>query len=107
MAQYHIKTLFVIQGARDYYVEAKTADEAQKNFEKEIVKNNMARETIYGIEESVTHVNNNEDTRVDIEELKKAETEAWSMQMSTILAKSRKKLKDEMGFGVPDKVLKS
>ena len=67
----------------------------------------MARETIYGIEESVTHVNNNEATRVDIAELKKAETEAWNMQMNTILAKSRKKLKDEMGFGVPDKVLKS
>ena len=88
-------------------MEAKTADEAQIAFEKEVVKNNMAKETIYGIEESVTHVNNNEATRVDIEELKKAEAEAWATQMSTILSKSQKKLKNEMNFGVPDKVLKS
>ena len=46
------------------------------------------------------------DTEVDIKALKKAErnleAEIWSTQMDTMLRKSRKKLRDEMGYGEKD-----
>ena len=102
MAQYKIETLYVIQGGREYYVEANSPDEAKKKFEKELVKNNMAKETIYAMTEDVKEIILNDGDRIDIEELKRAEATTWEMRMKKILGQSREKLRDSMGFGVPD-----
>ena len=102
MAQYKIETLYATQGAREYYIEAESADDAATKFDKEIIKNNLAKETLYMMTEDITKVTNNEDTRVDIEGFKDAEARAWKIKMNKILGTSRDQLRDEMGFGISD-----
>tara|TARA_R100001594_G_C3890361_1_gene228258 strand:+ start:237 stop:566 length:330 start_codon:yes stop_codon:yes gene_type:complete len=103
--QYKIETLFTTQGARTYYVEADNADSAVKKFEKEVVKNNQTDERIYTMTEDVRTVDAmSEDERVDVQAVKEARVVEWEEQMNIILARSRKKLKDTMGFGVPDEM---
>ena len=103
MAQYKIETLFSTQGSRTYYMEADDADTAVQDFNKELVKNNQADERIYAMTEDVKNVELIDDNeRVDIDGLKKAQALEWEQKMNTILAKTRKKLKDTMGFGIPD-----
>ena len=102
MAQYKIETLYATQGARDYYIEAESAEVAASKFNKELIKNNLAKETLYMMTEDITKVTNNEDTRVNIEDLKDSEARIWKAKMNKILGNNRKKLRDEMGFGIPD-----
>ena len=109
MAQYKITTLFLTQGAREYYQDADSADEATQAFQKQIIKNNQAKETIYMMTEEITDIICNEDTRIDLDELEEARRNQWEASMQQILENSRKKLRDTMGFGIHDepKKLKS
>ena len=102
MAQYKIETLYAIQGAREYYIEAESADDAATKFNKELIKNNLVKETLYMMTEDITKVINNEDTRVNVEDLKDSEARIWKTKMNKILGNSRDKLRDEIGFGIQD-----
>ena len=102
MAQYKIETLYATQGAREYYLDAESADDAATKFNQELIKNNLAKDTLYMMTEDITKVTSNEAERVDIEELKNAEARAWKMKMDKILGSSRDKLRNEMGFGIPN-----
>ena len=102
MAQYKIETLYATQGAREYYLDAESADDAATKFNQELIKNNLAKDTLYMMTEDITKVTNNEDTRINIEDLKDAEARTWKMKMNTLLGNTREKLRDEMGFGIPD-----
>ena len=105
MAQYKIKTLYTTQGSRDYYQDAESADEAAIAFRKQMVKNGQAREMIYMMTEDITSIEVvKEDHRVDVDEIEAARRKTWEMQMEKIIKGSRKKLKDEMGFGIPDEL---
>ena len=109
MTQYRIETLYATQGAREYYIEAESADDAAVKFNEELIKKDMIKDTLYMMTEDITKVTSNEAERVDIEELKNAEARAWKMKMDKILGTSRDKLRDEMGFGIPNepKIVKS
>ena len=102
MAQYKIETLYATQGAREYYIEAESADDAATKFNEELIKKDMIKDTLYMMTEDITKVTSNEAERVDIEELKNAEARAWKMKMDKILGNSRDKLRNEMGFGIPN-----
>ena len=102
MAQYKIETLYATQGAREYYLDAESADDAATKFNKELIKNNLAKDTLYMMTEDITKVINNEDTRINIEDLKDAEARTWKMRMNELLGNTRDKLRNEMGFGIPD-----
>ena len=102
MAQYKIETLYATQGAREYYIEAESADDAAIKFNKELIKNNLVKETLYMMTEDITKVTNNEDTRVNVEDLKDSEARIWKAKMNKLLGNSREKLRDEFGFGIPD-----
>ena len=102
MAQYKIETLYATQGAREYYIDAESADDAATKFNKELIKNNLAKDTLYMMTEDITKVINNEDTRINIEDLKDAEARTWKMRMNELLGNTRDKLRNEMGFGIPD-----
>ena len=102
MAQYKIETLYAIQGAREYYIEAESADDAATKFNKELIKNNLVKETLYMLTEDITKVTYNEDTRINIEDLKDSEARIWKAKMNKILGNSRDKLHNEMEFGIPD-----
>ena len=102
MSQYKIETLYATQGAREYYIEAESADDAATKFNEELVKNNFIKDTLYMMTEDITKVVSNEAERVDIEALKSAEAQAWKMKMDKILGNSRDKLRNEMGFGIPN-----
>ena len=102
MAQYKIETLYATQGAREYYLDAESADDAATKFNQELIKNNLAKDTLYMMTEDITRVINNEDTRVNIEDLKDSEARIWKTKMNKILGKSREKLRDEFGYGIPD-----
>ena len=102
MAQYKIETLYATQGAREYYLDAESADDAATKFNKELIKNNLAKETLYMMTEDITKVTCNEDTRVNIEDLKDSEARIWKAKMNKLLGNSREKLRDEFGFGIPD-----
>ena len=109
MTQYKIETLYATQGAREYYIEAESADDAAVKFNEELIKKDMIKDTLYMMTEDITKVVSNETERVDIEALKSAEAQAWKMKMNKILGKTRDNLRDEMGFGVPNepKIVKS
>ena len=109
MTQYKIETLYATQGAREYYIEAESADDAATKFNEALIKNDMIKDTLYMMTEDITKVVSNEAERVDIEELKNAEARAWKMKMDKILGTSRDKLRNEMGFGIPNetKIVKS
>ena len=100
MTQYKIETLYATQGAREYYIEAESADDAATKFNEELVKNNLAKDTLYMMTEDITKVTNNEDTRVNIEDLKDSEARIWKTKMNKILGNSRDKLRNEFGFGI-------
>ena len=103
MAQYKIDTLYTTKGRRVYYVESDNADNAVKSFNKEMIKNNQVEDRVYMMTEDVKSVIAiKEDERVDIDQLKDAKYEQWKEEMSMILTNSRHKLRDEMGYGVPD-----
>jgi|TARA_R100001530_G_scaffold29402_1_gene23165 hypothetical protein len=102
MSQYKIETLYATQGAREYYIEAESADDAATKFNEALIKNDMIKDTLYMMTEDITKVVSNEAERVDIEELKNAEARAWKMKMDKILGSSRDKLRNEMGFGIPN-----
>ena len=102
MSQYKIETLYATQGAREYYIEAESADDAATKFNEALIKNDMIKDTLYMMTEDITKVVSNEAERVDIEELKNAEARAWKMKMDKILGNSRDKLRNEMGFGIPN-----
>ena len=102
MAQYKIETLYATQGAREYYIDAESADDAATKFNKELIKNNLVKETLYMMTEDITKVIYNEDTRVNVEDLKDSEARIWKTKMNKILGKNREKLRDEFGYGVPD-----
>ena len=102
MAQYKIETLYATQGAREYYIDAESADDATTKFNKELIKNNLVKETLYMMTEDITKVIYNEDTRVNVEDLKDSEARIWKAKMNKILGNTRDKLRDEMGFGIPD-----
>ena len=102
MAQYKIETLYATQGAREYYIEAESADDAAIKFNKELIKNKLVKETLYMMTEDITKFINNEDTRVNIEDLKDSEARIWKTKMNKILGRSRDKLRDEFGYGIPD-----
>jgi len=102
MTQYKIETLYATQGAREYYIEAESADDAATKFNEALIKNDMIKDTLYMMTEDITKVVSNEAERVDIEELKNAEARAWKMKMDKILGSSRDKLRNEMGFGIPN-----
>ena len=102
MTQYRIETLYATQGAREYYIEAESADDAAVKFNEELIKKDMIKDTLYMMTEDITKVVSNEAERVDIEELKNAEARAWKMKMDKILGNSRDKLRNEMGFGIPN-----
>lgn len=102
MTQYKIETLYATQGAREYYIEAESADDAAVKFNEELIKKDMIKDTLYMMTEDITKVTSNEADRVDIEELKNAEARAWKMKMDKILGTSRDKLRNEMGFGIPN-----
>jgi len=102
MAQYKIETLYATQGAREYYIEAESADDATIKFNEALIKNNMIKDTLYMMTEDITRVTSNEAGRVDIEELKNAEARVWKAKMNKILGTSRDKLRNELGFGIPD-----
>jgi len=100
MAQYKIETLYATQGAREYYIEAESADDATIKFNEELIKDNLIKDTLYMMSEDITKVMNNESERVDVEALKKAEAEAWKIKMNKILGNTRENLRNEFGFGV-------
>ena len=103
--QYEIKTAYVVHGERIYYVEANDKEEAQTIFEKQNVYENLIRDNVFMMEEHVKDVEHM-DIEVDVQELKqvesKLEAKAWSVQMSEILNKNMKKLKNETGYGEKD-----
>ena len=109
MSQYKIETLYATQGAREYYIEAESADDAATKFNEALIKNDMIKDTLYMMTEDITKVVSNEAERVDIEALKSAEAQAWKTKMNKILGSSRDKLRNEMGFGIPNepKIVKS
>ena len=102
MAQYKIETLYVTQGAREYYIDAESADDAATKFNKELIKNNLVKETLYMMTEDITKVINNEDTRVNVEDLKDSEARIWKVKMNKLLGNTREKLRSEFEFGMSD-----
>ena len=102
MAQYKIETLYATQGAREYYIDAESADDAAAKFTKELIKNNLAKDTLYMMTEDITKVTNNEDTRIKIEDLKDSEARIWKVKMNKLLGNTREKLRSEFEFGMSD-----
>ena len=102
MSQYKIETLYATQGAREYYIEAESADDAAVKFNEELIKKDMIKDTLYMMTEDITKVINNESERVNVEDLKNSEARIWKTKMNKILGRSRDKLRDEFGYGIPD-----
>ena len=103
--QYEIKTAYVVHGERIYYVNADSKEEAQTIFEKQGVYENLVRDNVFMMEEHVKDVEHM-DVEIDVQELKQAESKleakAWSAQMNKVIGNSKKKLRNEMGYGEKD-----
>ena len=105
LKQYEVKTDYVIHGERIYYIDAKSPKDAENIFNKQVIHDNLVKDTVFLMEEHVKE-SNNVDVEIDVKELQNAqrllEAEMWNTQMNEILSKSREKLRKEFGFGEKD-----
>ena len=108
MKQYKIETVYIIKGGRTYYQDGKDADDAIQKFNDTLPRKGKVSDKLYLIKEEVKDVDSvPENERIDVDALNKAKQEAWEAKMNSSISDSLGKLKEEMGFGVPDEIVKS